>query len=310
METTALFQDIPVNTIMAFLRFSAIATAVYLVIKAFKWANKYAIYRVKPFNGQISFELKSTLVICLFDAVVLTSAGYFGLFPNGTPTIQNHILTFVCMFVWFEFSLYFMHRLLHTKYFYWIHEHHHKSAVTTPFTAISSSLLDRTIGIVVPFLPVVLLDQFAGIHATQIGLASYVLLLMLINIYTHINVEIIPTWMVKNKFLGKILITPSFHSLHHARHRGNYGITTPLMDMLFETCFPDYEKVHESSRAGVGLKSLGQRLGARRRKAKSAQPVSAPTAASTPNATPAPVPAMASNKRESPVLQPVRVASR
>ena len=299
METTVNFQEIPLNAILAFSRYLILAGIAFILVRYFKSIRKYAIYRVKTFDGQISFELRTALLICLFDAIILALANYFNLFPKGNPTILNHILTFTGMFIWFEGSLYFVHRLLHTKRFYWIHRHHHKSMVTTPFTAISSSLMDRIIGIVVPFVPVVLLDKFAGISATQLGLISYFMLLFIINIYSHINVEVIPTWIVKNKFLGKVLITPSFHSLHHARHQGNYGITTPLMDILFNTHFLDYEKVHEKSRAGEGLSKIGERLGPRRKKVSKKKKI---------NQTPAPV--LATVKVNTSVSNPIPKSSR
>lgn len=62
------------------------------------------------------------------------------------------------------------------------------------------------------------------------------------------------------KPVGKIINTPTYHALHHARYKGHYGLFTPYLDMMFGTYFKDYEIVHWHLSNGHGLKTLGQRF--------------------------------------------------
>jgi sterol desaturase/sphingolipid hydroxylase (fatty acid hydroxylase superfamily) len=111
---------------------------------------------------------------------------------------------------------------------------------------------------VLPIIPVIILFKYEMITVSENALIVYYVLLPLINIFTHINVEITPKSWSHNKWLTALLITPSYHALHHARCRGHYGVTTPLMDVIFGTTYKDYQKVHEKSRMGDGLLTLDE----------------------------------------------------
>jgi Delta7-sterol 5-desaturase len=45
--------------------------------------------------------------------------------------------------------------------------------------------------------------------------------------------------------LGKVLATTTYHSLHHSRYTGNYGLGTRILDRLFDTEWEDYEPLYE-----------------------------------------------------------------
>ena len=245
-------------SVSMFIRVMVIAGITFLFIKYSKKAKLQQVYKLSPFQGQISFEIKTLLLICLLDGVVLTAGKYYDAFPGEASTWYVFILTFVGYFLWAEFVYYFTHRLLHTDYFYWMHSHHHKSQITTPFTAYSSTIFDRLLGMILPIMPVIVLYKYNLIVASEHAFIAYYILLPLINILTHTNVEITPASWGRNQWLRALLITPSYHALHHARYRGHYGVTTPLMDVLFGTTYQDYPMVHEKSRSGDGLLSLDE----------------------------------------------------
>jgi len=59
--------------------------------------------------------------------------------------------------------------------------------------------------------------------------------------------------------VGKVLGTPSFHAMHHARSANHYSFTTSFLDRICGTTWPDYERVHARALAGDGLRALSER---------------------------------------------------
>ncbi len=210
-----------------FVRVMLISGTAFFILKYSSRAKLQQVYRLLPFEGQISFEIKTLLLISLTDGIVLTAGKYYNAFPGTSTSWLGFILTFTLYFLWAELVYYFTHRLLHTDYFYWMHRWHHKSQVTTPFTAYSSSVFDRLLGMILPILPIIILFQYGIISVSKNALIAYYILLSLINIFTHINVEVTPKSWSRNRLLRALVITPSYHALHHARYRGHYGVGRP-----------------------------------------------------------------------------------
>ena len=44
--------------------------------------------------------------------------------------------------------------------------------------------------------------------------------------------------------MGKMLTTTTYHSLHHSRYTGNYGLGTRVLDRIFGTEWEDYERLY------------------------------------------------------------------
>ena len=75
----------------------------------------------------------------------------------------------------------------------------------------------------------------ASLGALQVfGLAN--------NVMAHLGYEFLPAWLMKVPIL-RWTNTATFHSLHHTRSRGNFGLHTRLWDRLFGTEIADYESV-------------------------------------------------------------------
>lgn len=230
---------------------------------AFRWsqrsalADRWRVYRLALAEGQVRSEVRATLLVILFDAAVFASARASG-FINYTdsPTVANVLASFILIFVWTEIWFYFTHRLLHLPSLYWIHRHHHRSRVTDPLTALSFSLLDRAILVVGPLGLVIALSQFYPIAFGGVllnGMINYT-----VNVFGHSNIEFMPEAFTRSR-LGKLLVTPSYHSMHHARMHGNYGLFTTALDRLFGTAHADYPWVYEQARAGQALTRFSAR---------------------------------------------------
>ena len=65
----------------------------------------------------------------------------------------------------------------------------------------------------------------------------------MINSFSHANFELKSARY--NDLLGKFLTTTTYHSLHHSRYTGNYGLGTRLLDKLFNTEWSDYESLYQ-----------------------------------------------------------------
>lgn len=135
--------------------------------------------------------------------------------------------------LWF----YGWHRLLHhPKLFRYVHVVHHRSVDVNPFTSYSFHFLEAALlgAWIVPaalWLPI----PMTALGALQaIGLAN--------NVMAHLGYEFLPAWILRVPVL-RWTNTATFHSLHHTRSRGNFGLHTRLWDRLFGTEIADYEEV-------------------------------------------------------------------
>lgn len=223
----------------------------------FKMARRWRIYRVPLALGQLRREAISVLPVLILDAIFLLAFRHLTGLSFAPTTPWSFALAFTWVFLGFEIWFYVLHYLMHTRAFYFIHAQHHVARVTNPLTSLSFSLAERALlmggGLAIAGLGAALMP-FANA-----GLLAYLIVNYALVVFQHSNVEWLPGWFVRS-WLGKIFFTPTFHALHHARFKGNYGLFIVTFDWLFRTSFEDYEAVHARTRAGQGLLRLGERV--------------------------------------------------
>lgn len=231
---------------------------------AFAWsqrsavAERWRVYRVALAEGQLRSEIQATLLIITFDAMAVIAVRQLGIIHYAdSPGVVGALLTFALIFIWMELWFYATHRLLHLPQLYWIHRHHHRSRVTDPLTALSFSILDHGILLAGAVGFLVVLSQFYPITPGGVLLSAFIN--YLINVVGHSNVEFVPE-VITNSKAGQLLVTPSYHSMHHARMHGNYGLFTTVCDRVFGTAHADSRQVYEHARAGKPLTSFTARL--------------------------------------------------
>jgi sterol desaturase/sphingolipid hydroxylase (fatty acid hydroxylase superfamily) len=124
-------------------------------------------------------------------------------------------------------------------------------------TAISFSFLEKLIFDLGLLLPLALIDRFASLNF--LGIAGWYIGYIIINSFSHANFELKPRDF--NRFSGKVITSTTYHSLHHSRYTGNYGLGTRVLDRLFKTEWPDYQVVYDKvSTERTPLKKLRERF--------------------------------------------------
>jgi Delta7-sterol 5-desaturase len=139
-----------------------------------------------------------------------------------------------------ETYYYLLHRWMHNpKVFRVLHQVHHESNITSPWTAFSFHPLEGLLQAIV--LPITLMI---------IPMHPYVLLLQLTimtfsSVINHLNIEIYPQSFNKH-FIGRWLIGATHHSLHHKQFKYNYGLYFTFWDKWKGTESPNYNDLFET----------------------------------------------------------------
>ena len=88
---------------------------------------------------------------------------------------------------------------------------------------------------------------------------KYYIFYFITNVLGHSNMEIRDPEYAKT-WTGKVLNTPTFHAMHHARYVKHYGLITSTLDRLFNTMWEDYDKVQSRAASQQPLNKLSERL--------------------------------------------------
>lgn len=172
----------------------------------------------------INYGLATLVVKCLN----WTDANKVGLFNNiHVPYYLKVILGILCI----DMVSYWQHRLNHTWGLFWrLHRVHHSDTTMDSATTYRFHPLDAV------------LDNVAGVTAVVLfGLDGTILVLWLILyiplLVLHHSDFIMPAWF--DKTLGKIIVSPNFHKIHHHQEQeytdSNYGLMFIFWDKLFKT---------------------------------------------------------------------------
>jgi lathosterol oxidase len=196
-----------------------------------------AIYEIGPGDKQVRRELLNSLHTPL-HALMLGACLAFGWF--GNTSIASFFISVAATTVWAEIWHYGSHRAFHWELLHWIHAEHHKSMISSPVTAISFAFSEKLIFNLGMLAPFVIADRFVSVNF--FGIATWYVGYLIVNSFSHANFEFrSPT---HNERVGKVIASTTYHSLHHSRYTGNYGLGTRVLDRLFKTEWEDYEAVY------------------------------------------------------------------
>jgi Delta7-sterol 5-desaturase len=195
------------------------------------------IYNLPFRKDQIARELKNSIHAPM-HAVIIGAFYLLGCFHDAS--YSSFFVSLILTGVWAEVWHYVSHRLFHLKQFHWIHVEHHRSHVNSPFTAISFSFAEKTVFDIGLLIPLALFDRFYNLNV--LGIGAWYIGYLIINSFSHANFELKSA--TYNNVFGKILTTTTYHSLHHSRYTGNFGLGTRFLDKLFGTEWVDYEALY------------------------------------------------------------------
>ena len=215
----------------------AMALCWYLAVKH-KWKiAERTIYNLPISDEQIRRELKNSLHAPI-HAVLLTVFLLLGFFEN--KSLLSFVYSAIMTTTWAEIWHYVSHRAFHLRPLHWIHVEHHRSHLNSWLTAISFSFTEKLVFDIGLLIPLAAFDYFFSLNF--FGIAGWYIGYLVINSFSHANFELKSENY--NRWLGKVLTTTTYHSLHHSRYTGNYGLGTRILDRMFGTEWDDYEQVY------------------------------------------------------------------
>jgi lathosterol oxidase len=215
---------------------------------------EHTIYAIPIGQQQIRRELRNSLHTPIHAAMlcVLVLLNYF---PNDTW--GSFVISLLVTTVWAESWHYISHRAFHLPRFHWIHIEHHKSLLSSPFTALSFSFTEKLIFNLGILGTLAIVDRFHRLNF--FGIVTWYVGYLLINSLSHANFEVKSETF--QKVAGKVLTSTTYHALHHSRYSGNYGLGTRIFDKIFHSEWADYEAVfHQITGHRKPLTRLGERM--------------------------------------------------
>jgi sterol desaturase/sphingolipid hydroxylase (fatty acid hydroxylase superfamily) len=239
----------------------ALAVANHIIvfgfIQLYKSKKVRRIYKLEASQDQLKEELNNSWLTSPLHALLIGLALYSGFLKDPDTTWLNFTYTFLIVFVWTEIWHYFSHRLMHHKSLLWIHREHHKSKITNPLSSISFSFMEKFIFSAGIIAPVAVLSWYMPI--SFFGIVAYYVFYFVTNVLGHSNFEIREPGYAQT-WIGKIINTPAYHAMHHARYVKNYGLITSTLDRMFNTMWEDYDKVQSRAALDQPLEKLSERL--------------------------------------------------
>lgn len=196
------------------------------------------IYDLPISKEQIRRELRNSLHAPI-HAVMLAIFLYLGFFKD--TTLLSFFYSGILTTIWAEIWHYSSHRAFHLRALHWIHLEHHKSRLNSPFTAMSFSFTEKLVFNAGLLGLLAIVDDFISLNV--FGIAAWYIGYLAINSFSHANFELKSTDY--NRWMGKILTSTTYHSLHHSRYTGNYGLGTRVLDRIFKTEWDDYERLYD-----------------------------------------------------------------
>jgi sterol desaturase/sphingolipid hydroxylase (fatty acid hydroxylase superfamily) len=176
-------------------------------------------------QGQLRYELLlSALSILVFalQAALLVWLLRHGLLRISWERPAWHLVwELPVLYLWNELYFYLVHRLLHWRPLYRaVHLWHHRSVVTTPFSAYSFHPLESfLLGAVMPLALVA--------HAfSPWALLGLTVMSLVLNVAGHL-----PQERLKAPF-AVLAAQARFHNRHHSEFRVHYGFSLPLERLL------------------------------------------------------------------------------
>lgn len=176
------------------------------------------------------FALGAAFIMSGYDlgvTLLYTDFGEYGLWYLG--------ISFVAVLILQDTYFYFFHRLFHRPLlFRWLHQGHHRSGDATPWTSFAFDPPEALVQVlflvgIVFVIPL----HFITLVAVMITMTVWAVL-------NHLGLDVFPSWF-PHHWLGRWIIGPAHHSIHHRKYKMHYGLYFTFWDKLLGTQDPSYE---------------------------------------------------------------------
>jgi Delta7-sterol 5-desaturase len=189
-------------------------------------------------HKDIELSVLSTIVFAIGSAFVLTAYDlgktrlYFNIEDYGLVYLGA---SYIGVLVLQDMYFYFTHRLFHHPWlFRWLHEGHHRSRNTTPWTSFAFDPLEAMIQ------SLFLIGIVFIIPLHFITMIAILITMTVWAVVNHLRLELFPASFPHHWF-GKWFIGPAHHSIHHHKYSKHYGLYLTIWDNLLGTCDPHYD---------------------------------------------------------------------
>ncbi|BAY12277.1 sterol desaturase family protein [Calothrix sp. NIES-2098] len=188
----------------------------------------------------------------LLDSIGLTIQGIlipllqttlvYGLYQNLLPDYQGYlklspIFTFILSFILVDYLYYWNHRLLHTKWFWPVHQVHH-TVTQMDVLGTSRNTLWTSLLIIYLWIHTLFIYLLADPTVYLVGVS----LTSALDLWRHSRLSVREnSWLYR--FLFSWLILPQDHAWHHCSevYNCNYGANLKIWDKLHRTYYESKE---------------------------------------------------------------------
>lgn len=187
----------------------------------------------------IQLSIVSAGVFALAAAFILSGYSWGGTRLYSDP--QQYGLwylgvSYTAVLILQDAYFYFTHRLFHhPALFRWVHQGHHRSRYPTPWTSFAFDPLEA----IVQSLFLVGIVFMIPIHF--ITLVAVLVTMTVWAVVNHLGIDRLPL-SFPHHWLGRWVIGPAHHSIHHLKYTVHYGLYFTFWDKLLGTQDLHYEQ--------------------------------------------------------------------
>lgn len=206
---------------------------------------QHGIIDKRVYQRELKYSFISCLIFAVFTVLIyqMYQSGVTKLYTDWHYSDILLIPLGVLFYVIVQDAyFYWMHRLLHVKYFMKrFHAIHHLSHQPSTYTTYSLHPVEAIFQVL--FLPILPLILPMHVSALIIFIFFYQLIVSMLG---HSGYEFYKP-KFKTTWIGKFCNTPVYHDFHHKRSKGNFGLYFNFWDKLMKTYYPASEKHFYSS---------------------------------------------------------------
>ena len=227
------------------LRYFAIAGSLHLFF--YSGVGNLLSQRVVPLAPPSGTSIRRDIKLSVCSAVIfaLCAAAIVSGYDAGISSLYSDIHAYGLWYLGISYGLvlllqdtyfYFIHRLFHhPKLFRWFHQGHHRSSRPTPWTSFAFDPAEAAIQslfliAIVSILPL----HFITVIAVLITMTVWA-------VVNHLGLDLFSP-AFPHHWLGRWLIGPAHHSIHHNRYRMHYGLYFTFWDRLLGTNDINYDR--------------------------------------------------------------------